>query len=53
MAPNVNDPYVHKNSSSLISSDSCTSENLRRNMSQGVDWVYDSLVLLCGTSRLL
>ena len=42
MAPNVNNPYVIKNSLSLISSDSCTSENLRINsiwrerMSQGI-----------------
>ena len=40
MAPNVNDPHVH--SLSLISSDSCTSENSRTNsiwrgrMSQGI-----------------
>ena len=27
MAPNVNDPHVHQNSLSLISSDSCTSED--------------------------
>ena len=43
MAPNVNDPHVHKNSLSLISNDSCTSENSRTNsvwrgrMSKGID----------------
>ena len=42
MAPNVNDPHVHKSSLSLISNDSCTPENSRTNsiwrgrMSQGI-----------------
>ena len=31
MAPNVNDPHVHYSSLSLISKDSCTSENSRTN----------------------
>ena len=56
MALTVNDPHVHKNSFSLILSDSCTSENLRtksiwrRRISWGTDRVYHKLILPFGAS---
>ena len=38
MALNVNNPDVHRNSLSLISSDSCTSENSRTNSVWRGEW---------------
>ena len=48
LAPNINNPYVHLTSLSLISSDSRP-----RNSRTNVNVEQNTLVLRCGTSRLL